>query len=212
MRHHYRAGFEWYDTDLDEGTALLHRLLAAAAARRRVPTRRPFAERVRAAIDDDLDAPRALEALDDLASAILSGGDDTTAPGRAARARRAARHRPRRRPSSDAPTEPGSERRSERPRGARYPVRRRADTVERMPTITITLPDGSTRERRAGHDRRPTSPRRSGKRLAKAALAATGRRRAGRPRPPARPRRRGSRSSRPPPPTAARCCGTRPRT
>jgi hypothetical protein len=35
---------------------------------------------VRAAIDDDLDAPRALEALDDLASAILSGGHDTTAP------------------------------------------------------------------------------------------------------------------------------------
>ena len=35
MRHHYRAGFEWYDTDLDEGTALLHRLLAAAAAHRR---------------------------------------------------------------------------------------------------------------------------------------------------------------------------------
>ena len=26
MRHHYRAGFEWHDTDLDEGTALLHRL------------------------------------------------------------------------------------------------------------------------------------------------------------------------------------------
>ena len=30
MRHHYRAGFEWYDTDLDEGNALLRRLLAAA--------------------------------------------------------------------------------------------------------------------------------------------------------------------------------------
>jgi len=31
---------------------------------------------VRSAIDDDLDTPRALDALDDLASAILSGGDD----------------------------------------------------------------------------------------------------------------------------------------
>ena len=30
MQHHYRAGFEWHDTDLDDGTALLHRLLAAA--------------------------------------------------------------------------------------------------------------------------------------------------------------------------------------
>ena len=27
LRHHYRAGFEWFDTDLDEGRALLHRLL-----------------------------------------------------------------------------------------------------------------------------------------------------------------------------------------
>jgi len=78
-RHHYRAGFEWYDTDLAEGTALLHRL-AAAADRPAGVDPRPFATRVRAAIDADLDAPRALDALDDLASAILSGGDDATAP------------------------------------------------------------------------------------------------------------------------------------
>ena len=37
-------------------------------------------ERIARAIDDDLNAPRALEALDDLASAILSGGDDERAP------------------------------------------------------------------------------------------------------------------------------------
>jgi len=79
-RHHYRAGFEWYDTDLEEGTALLHRLLAAAE-RTSGADPRPFAARVRAAVDDDLDAPTALEALDDLASAILSGGDDDRAPG-----------------------------------------------------------------------------------------------------------------------------------
>ena len=79
MRHHYRAGFEWYDTDLEEGTALLHRLLAAAGLLGG-PDPRPFADRVRAALDDDLDAPRALEPLDDLASAILSGGDDASAP------------------------------------------------------------------------------------------------------------------------------------
>jgi hypothetical protein len=35
---------------------------------------------VRAALDDDLDAPKALEALDDLASAVLSGCDDPSAP------------------------------------------------------------------------------------------------------------------------------------
>jgi L-cysteine:1D-myo-inositol 2-amino-2-deoxy-alpha-D-glucopyranoside ligase len=80
MRHHYRAGFEWYDTDLEEGAALLQRLLAAANVERG-PDPAPFADRVRAALDDDLDAPKALEALDDLASAVLSGGDDPLAAG-----------------------------------------------------------------------------------------------------------------------------------
>jgi L-cysteine:1D-myo-inositol 2-amino-2-deoxy-alpha-D-glucopyranoside ligase len=79
MRHHYRAGFEWHDTDIEEGTALLHRLVAAAG-RSDGADARPFADRVRAALDDDLDAPRALDALDDLASAILSGGSDREAP------------------------------------------------------------------------------------------------------------------------------------
>jgi L-cysteine:1D-myo-inositol 2-amino-2-deoxy-alpha-D-glucopyranoside ligase len=79
MRHHYRAGFEWYDTDLEDGTALLHRVLAAAA-RPAGPDPVPFAARVRAALDDDLDAPRAVEVLDDLASAVLSGGEDPGAP------------------------------------------------------------------------------------------------------------------------------------
>ena len=79
MRHHYRSGFAWYDTDLDESLALLRRLLAAA---QRVdgPDPAPFAQRVRAAIDHDLDTPGALEALDDLASAVLSGGTDKSAP------------------------------------------------------------------------------------------------------------------------------------
>ena len=79
MHHHYRSGFEWYDAEIEEGSALLHRLLAAAN-RPDGPDPRPFADRVRAAIDDDLDTPGALDALDDLASAILSGGDDAIAP------------------------------------------------------------------------------------------------------------------------------------
>jgi L-cysteine:1D-myo-inositol 2-amino-2-deoxy-alpha-D-glucopyranoside ligase len=79
MRHHYRSGFEWHDTDLEEGTALLHRLLAAAQCLDGADPR-PFAARVRSAIDDDLDSPSALEALDDLASAVLSGGHDPSAP------------------------------------------------------------------------------------------------------------------------------------
>jgi L-cysteine:1D-myo-inositol 2-amino-2-deoxy-alpha-D-glucopyranoside ligase len=79
MRHHYRAGFEWHDTDLDEGNALLHRLVTAGE-RPDGADPRPFAARVHAAIDNDLDAPRALEALGELADATLSGGSDTTAP------------------------------------------------------------------------------------------------------------------------------------
>jgi L-cysteine:1D-myo-inositol 2-amino-2-deoxy-alpha-D-glucopyranoside ligase len=75
MHHHYRSGFEWHDTDLDEGTALLHRLLAAAE-HETGPDPQPFARRVRDAIDDDLDMPRAIDALDDFASAVLSGGED----------------------------------------------------------------------------------------------------------------------------------------
>jgi L-cysteine:1D-myo-inositol 2-amino-2-deoxy-alpha-D-glucopyranoside ligase len=79
MQHHYRSGFEWYDSEIDEGNALLNRLLAAAQCPDG-PDPRPFAQRVRDALDDDLDAPRALEALDDLASAVLSGGADSSAP------------------------------------------------------------------------------------------------------------------------------------
>ncbi len=79
MRHHYRAGFEWHDTDLDEGNALLHRLLAACE-RPDGADPRPFAARMHAAIDNDLDLPKALDALGELADATLSGGSDTTAP------------------------------------------------------------------------------------------------------------------------------------
>ena len=79
MRHHYRAGFEWYESDIEEGTAMLHRLLAANACASG-PDPAPYAARVRAALDADLDAPRATDTLDDLASAILSGGDDANAP------------------------------------------------------------------------------------------------------------------------------------
>ena len=79
MHHHYRSGFEWHDTDIQDGTALLHRLVAAAAETSG-PDPAPFAARVRGALDDDLDAPKALEALGELADAILSGGSTPTAP------------------------------------------------------------------------------------------------------------------------------------
>jgi L-cysteine:1D-myo-inositol 2-amino-2-deoxy-alpha-D-glucopyranoside ligase len=79
MHHHYRSGFEWHDTDIQDGNALLHRLVAAAQ-RSRGPDPTPFALRVRAAVDHDLDTPKALDALGELADAVLSGGEDTTAP------------------------------------------------------------------------------------------------------------------------------------
>jgi L-cysteine:1D-myo-inositol 2-amino-2-deoxy-alpha-D-glucopyranoside ligase len=79
MHHHYRSGFEWNDTDIQDGSALLHRLVNAATCANG-PDPAPFAARVRAAIDDDLDAPRAIDALGELADAVLSGGDDATAP------------------------------------------------------------------------------------------------------------------------------------
>src|SRR5437763_3541694 len=85
LRHHYRAGFEWFDTDIDEGRALLRRLFAAASCGSDPSFTggadpRPFAEAVRTALDDDLDVPTALDALDDLASATLSGGSHPEAP------------------------------------------------------------------------------------------------------------------------------------
>jgi L-cysteine:1D-myo-inositol 2-amino-2-deoxy-alpha-D-glucopyranoside ligase len=79
LRHHYRSGFEWYDTDLQEGNALLHRLLAAAAATSG-PDLSAYLERVRAALDSDLNAPQALDALDDMGSALLSGDGGPDGP------------------------------------------------------------------------------------------------------------------------------------
>ena len=153
MRHQYRSGFEWHDTDLQEGTALLHRLLAAAE-RPDGADPRPFAERVRAAIDDDLDSPTALEALDDLASAVLSGGERHIGAGHAARARLAARHRPE--PTGWNPV--------------RAADRRRVLSCS-MADITITLPDGSAREYPSGVTAGDVAAS-MGRGLAKAAVAA----------------------------------------
>jgi L-cysteine:1D-myo-inositol 2-amino-2-deoxy-alpha-D-glucopyranoside ligase len=79
MGHHYRSDWEWFDDDIDASCELLDRLVAAAAADGG-PGPAPFAERVMTALDDDLDAPAAVAALTDLATAILEGGDDTSAP------------------------------------------------------------------------------------------------------------------------------------
>lgn len=79
MGHHYRDDWEWFDTDIGAASSLLDEMLAAVAAERG-PDPAPFAARVRAALDDDLDAPSARAALVDLARAISAGGDDASAP------------------------------------------------------------------------------------------------------------------------------------
>src|SRR5690606_11018628 len=72
MAHHYRDDWEWHDSDIDDGRDALQRLHAARnAAAGPDPT--PYAQRLRDALDDDLDAPRARRTLEELAAAILEG-------------------------------------------------------------------------------------------------------------------------------------------
>jgi L-cysteine:1D-myo-inositol 2-amino-2-deoxy-alpha-D-glucopyranoside ligase len=80
MAHHYREDWEWFDDHIEDGREALQ-LLHAAARASSGPDPAPFAERVRAALDDDLDAPRARATLEDLARRIERGeGNDTSAP------------------------------------------------------------------------------------------------------------------------------------
>lgn len=75
MAHHYRAGFEWFDDDISDGDERLARLLAAADAKSG-PDAEPYVQRVRDAIDDDLDTATARDVLDELAMAILGEEGD----------------------------------------------------------------------------------------------------------------------------------------
>ena len=79
MSHHYRDDWEWLDDDINAAAESLELLLTAAnAAAGPDPT--PFASRFRAALDNDLNAPRARAELLGLAEAVVSGGDDPSAP------------------------------------------------------------------------------------------------------------------------------------
>ena len=81
MGHHYRTDWEWHDGDLRQGAALLE-VLTRAARRPHGPDPRPYQRKLRAALDDDLDAPAARAVLEELARAVLAGGtgDDESAP------------------------------------------------------------------------------------------------------------------------------------
>ena len=73
MAHHYRDDWEWFDDDIVDGQRRFDRIRTAAAAGVG-PDPAPTLAAVRAALDDDLDAPRARDAVDALAGEILAGG------------------------------------------------------------------------------------------------------------------------------------------
>ncbi len=78
MGHHYRDDWEWFDGDIDDGQERFDRIQLAVSKGTGPNPESALAE-VRRALDDDLDAPRAREAIDALALAILDGrGSDPT--------------------------------------------------------------------------------------------------------------------------------------
>ncbi|WP_328916928.1 MULTISPECIES: cysteine--1-D-myo-inosityl 2-amino-2-deoxy-alpha-D-glucopyranoside ligase [unclassified Streptomyces] len=86
LAHHYRSDWEWTDGVLAEAVARLGRW-RAAVSRPDGPDAEALVEEIREALADDLDAPRALVAVDRWAAAqSASGGPDTAAPGLASRA------------------------------------------------------------------------------------------------------------------------------
>lgn len=77
---HYRAGFEWFDDLIDQGSDDLD-LLQAAVARDTGPDPRGLGEAVRAHLDDDLDTASARRVVIDHARRVVDGhGNDPSAP------------------------------------------------------------------------------------------------------------------------------------
>jgi len=70
LAHHYRSDWEWTDADLEEAHQRLATWREAVAGTSGSPAG-PVIDAVRAALAEDLDAPRALEELDRWASASL---------------------------------------------------------------------------------------------------------------------------------------------
>ncbi|MFI1098289.1 cysteine--1-D-myo-inosityl 2-amino-2-deoxy-alpha-D-glucopyranoside ligase [Streptomyces sp. NPDC020917] len=81
LAHHYRADWEWTDAVLAEAEERLARWRAAVSRPDGPPAEGLLAE-VREALADDLDAPRALRAIDAWAAGqAAEGGTDPAAPG-----------------------------------------------------------------------------------------------------------------------------------
>ncbi|MEW1865971.1 cysteine--1-D-myo-inosityl 2-amino-2-deoxy-alpha-D-glucopyranoside ligase [Streptomyces sp. NBC_00669] len=86
LAHHYRADWEWTDDVLADAVARLGRW-REAVSRPDGPSADALLDEVRAALADDLDAPRALAAVDAWAVTQASeGGTDPGAPGLVSRA------------------------------------------------------------------------------------------------------------------------------
>jgi L-cysteine:1D-myo-inositol 2-amino-2-deoxy-alpha-D-glucopyranoside ligase len=85
LDHHYSRDSEWRDAEIVEAGADLDRWVTAAA-RPGGPEPVGWLDQVRAAIDDDLDTPRARRLLGQFAGAVLEGGDHSEAPTALARA------------------------------------------------------------------------------------------------------------------------------
>ena len=86
LAHHYRSDWEWTDAVLEEACGRLARW-RAAVSRPDGPTAEALVEEIRDALADDLDAPRALLAVDRWAAQQQAdGGTDTAAPGLVSRA------------------------------------------------------------------------------------------------------------------------------
>ncbi len=80
LSHHYRRDWSWSEADLTDNEQRLGRW-RLACGRPAGPGATPVVAEVRAALRDDLDAPRALAAIDAWSSASLAlGGDDSAAP------------------------------------------------------------------------------------------------------------------------------------
>jgi L-cysteine:1D-myo-inositol 2-amino-2-deoxy-alpha-D-glucopyranoside ligase len=80
LGHHYRADWEWTGADLESATQRLGRWRRAVAAPSG-PAAEPVVTAVRSHLANDLDAPRALEAVDRWVREVeLAHGDDTGAP------------------------------------------------------------------------------------------------------------------------------------